>query len=158
MCSQIGRDTGEIGSRFLDIFFDDRNGQIFLLNNAVCVACLIKQNIVVFLTVAVKLITVFRNKDFLFKVHLVDTAIVDCKLCGSTAVKTVEQLGIAEKHRFFILLAGNKVIDIGETKGLCKLIADLKNTVLPNGCNGDIIVNRFRGGIFFFILFEHCFE
>lgn len=31
VCSKFRTDTGKVGSRFLDIFFDDRNGQIFAL-------------------------------------------------------------------------------------------------------------------------------
>ena len=128
------------------------------MNNSVCVACLVKQNAVVFLTVAVKLIAGFGDKDFLFKIHLIDTAIVDGKLCSRPAVKTVEQFGIRQKHRFFIFLAGNKIVDVGKPKGFCKLISDFENTVLPYCSNGDIIVNRPWDGIFLFILFKHIFK
>ena len=67
--------------------------------------------------------------------------------------------GLSKVAEAALLNIENEICDKVITEQiLCKLIADLKDTVLLNSCNGNIIVNRFRDGIFFFILFEHCFE
>ena len=152
---QVSTHTGKVVSRFLHILLAHRNGDIFLLNDRVCAGRLFKKHPVIFLTVFVKSIALQWEKNGFLKIRTVQAAVVDGDLGGCAAVEAVEQFRILKEHCFFVLTAGDGIVDVTELIGLGELIsAHLKNAVVVNRLDGDHILDAPRHNKSFFILFE----
>ena len=152
---QVGTHTGKVVSRFLNILLVHRNGDVLLLNDSVCAGGFFKKHPVIFLTVLVKSIALQGEKNGFLKVCTVQTAVVNGDLGGCAAVKAVEQFRIFKEHRFFILTAGDGIVDVTELVSLGELIsAHLKNAVIVNCLNGDHILDTPWHNKAFFILLE----
>ena len=154
MGGKVSTHTGKVCSCFLHIFLVDGNGDIFLLHDAVCAGGFFKQHLVILTAVLIQFITHHGQEYGFFKVLTVHTAVVNSDLCGSSAIQTVEQFGVGQKHGFFVLTGCHKIVDVGEFECLCKLVPDHKNTVLPDAANGNYILHLTRDGVFFFIQLE----
>ena len=155
---QVRADAREIRSRFLNVLFDDRDRDIFLLHDPVGVSGFFAEHIVVFRAVHREIVVAFRHKDILLEVIAVELVIVDRDLRRRSAVKGVQQFRIGEEHRLLIFLTGDKVVDVVKAERLCESAPDLENAVFVNAGDRDIIVDAFRNLVRFFILTEHCFE
>ena len=116
--NQICTDTGKISSCVLYTLFIDGNGNILILNNGVCTRCLIKKHFVIFLSILVQIISGCRNKDCLFKIQSVEPTVIDCDFCRCTTVKRVQKFGIFKEHRFLILTACHRIVNVRKTISL----------------------------------------
>ena len=162
MSDKIRTHTGKIVPCFFDILLAHRNGHIFVLHDRVCSCCLIQQHLVVFLTVLIQTVLRHGDQNGLLKIHPVQTSVIDGELCGSAAVKCIEQFRVFQKHGFLVLTAGHGIIDVLKFKGLCVFIsAHKENAIFPNRINGDDILYRLWHDKFFLILLEQgsqCFN
>ena len=158
MRGQISSDSCKICPCFLHILFCHRNGYILFLRNAVSACGFIQKHIVVFDTVSVQTVMLQRHKDGTLKIRLVQSVVVDRDLCGSSAVKAVQQLGVCQEHALLIFAACHKVVNIRELVSLGKLIPDLENAIRPDALDGDKVLNFVRNLELLFILRENGFN
>ena len=158
MGRQIRTDSGEIRSRFLNVFLTHGDGHILFLCDAVCSSCLIQEHIVVLHAVTVQSVTLHRHENGILKIRLVQPMVVDRDLRGCTAIQTIQKLRVGQEHAFLILSACHHIVDVAELVGLGKLVSYLKDTVRPNALDRDQILYLFRHHELLFILRQDCFD
>ena len=158
MGRQIRTDSGEICSRFLNVFLAHGDGHILFLRDAVGSGCLIQEHIVVLHAVTVQSVTLHRHENGILKIRLVQPMVVDRDLRGCTAIQTIQKLRVGQEHAFLILSACHHIVDVAELVGLGKLVSDLKDTVRPDALDGDQILHLLRHHELLFILRQDCFD
>ena len=156
--AEICAGAGKVGPSLFYVLFEHRDGDVLLLNDAVALHRLVQQHPVVFPAVDVPRIPAQRHEDVLLKVDPVQAAVVDCDLCGSPGIQTVQQLGILEKHGLLICAAGDEVVDVREAVHLGILAADEENAVRPDAPDGDHVLYTARDTVFLFVLLEKITE
>ena len=156
--AEICTGAGKVGTSLFYVLFEHRDGDVLLLNDAVALHRLIQQHPVVFPAVDVPRIPAQRHKNVLLKVDAIQAAVVDCDLCGSPGIQTVQQLGILEKHGLLICAAGDEVVDVREAVHFGVLVPDEKNAVRPDAPDGDHVLHAAGNTVFLFILLEKITE
>ena len=158
MGRQIRTDSGEIRSRFLNVFLAHGDGHILFLCDAVGSGCLIQEHIVVLHAVTVQSVTLHGHENGVLKIRLVQSVVVNRDLRGCAAIQTVQKLRVGQEHAFLILSACHHIVDVAELVGLGKLVSDLKDTVRPDALDGDQILHLLRHHELLFILRQDCFD
>ena len=145
--NQVSTDTGKIGSCVLHALFIDGDSNIFILNDGICPGCLVEKHFVIFLSVNIKLIAGFGDKNGFLKVKTVKPSVVDSQLCSSSAVKRVEKLGVFKEHCFLILTARYGIVNIRELEAFGILVlAYTENAVIINSGNGNSCTFPYQDG------------
>ena len=151
--NKVSTDTGKIGSCVLHALFVNGDSNILILNDCICTGRLVEKHFVIFLSVNIKLIAGFGDKNGFLKIQTVKPSVIDGQLCSSSAVKRVEKLGIFKEHRFLILTARYGIVNIRELEALGILVlAHTKNAVVINGGNGNTILHTLWYYKLFFVL------
>ena len=148
---QFRSHTGEVGSCFCDVLFADGYRDILLLDNAVACGGLVHDDIVILPPEAVKIVTLQFHQYRFFKVFPVEVPVVDGDFCGSTAVQTIYQSGIGQKHLPLGGFRCHHVIDVGEFEGLGIPGPHQENAIGPDPFNGDNILHPFGDTVGFLI-------
>ena len=149
---QIGAHTGKVSSRVLDVLFPHRDGDIFLLHNAVGTGRLIQQHLVILPAVHIPAVTAQGHENRLLKISPVQAAVVNGDLGGGPGVQTVQQLRIVQEHDLFVLQTGYLVVDVRKLIAFGELASNLKNTVAPHTPDGDHILHLAGNFVFLLIL------
>ena len=151
--NQVSTDTGKIGSCVLHALFVDGDSNILILNDRICTGRLVEKHFVIFLSVNIKLIAGFGDKNGFLKVQTVKPSVVDSQLCSSSAVKRVEKLGVFKEHCFLVLTACYGKVNIRELEALGILVlAHTENTVIIDCGNGNTILYALWYYKLFFVL------
>ena len=153
MGRQVSTHTGKVGSCVLDVLFSHRNGDIFLLHNAVGTGGLIQQHLVILPAVHIPAVAAQGHENRLLKISPVQTAVVNGDLGGGSGVQTVQQLRVVQEHDLFVLQTGYLVVDVRKLIAFGELAPHLKNTVTPHTPDGDHILHLSGNLVFFLILF-----
>ena len=154
MGGQVRAHTGKVRSRFFHILFVDGDRDIFFLHDAVSASGFLQQHFVIFAPKLIQTIILHREQDGLLKGFAVHAAVIDRDFGRSAAIQTVQQFRVGQKHGFLVLAGGNKIVDVGELKGLGKLVTNHKNTVLPNAADGNHILYLSGNRVSLFILLK----
>ena len=151
--NQVSTDTGKIGSCVLHALFVDGDSNILILNDCICTGRLVEKHFVIFLSVNIKLIAGFGDKNGFLKVKTVKPSVVDSQLCSSSAVKRVEKLGVFKEHCFLVLTACYGKVNIRELEALGILVlAHTENAVVINSGDGNTILYALWYYKLFFVL------
>ena len=89
MPDKVSTDTGKIIPRFLDVLLAYRYRHIFVLHDGISPRRLVKQHLVVLLTVLIQTVLRHWDKDCLLKIRLVEPAVIDSDFRGRPAVEGV---------------------------------------------------------------------
>ena len=155
VCYKVSANTGEVVSCFFNGFLIDRDRNVLVLHDSVSSGCVLKHNVVLFLSVHIEEVAGIVHLIVTLKVKTVKPAVIDSDFGCCTAIKRVKQFGILKEHRFLVLTACNGIVNVGELKGLCELIStDKENAVIVNCLDRNYILNTLRYNKLFFILFE----
>ena len=151
--NQVSTDTGKIGSCVLHALFVNGDSNILILHDGICPGSLVEKHFVIFLSVNIKLIAGFGDKNGFLKVQTVKPSVIDSQLCSSSAVKRVEKLGVFKKHCFLVLSACYGIVNIRELEALgIFVLAHTENAVVINGGNGNTILYALWYYKLFFVL------
>ena len=143
--------SGKERSGFLNVRLSDRNGHIFLLNDAVGVGRLFQQHLIVFVTVLVQSVSLVLHQDSLFKIRASHMMIANRELDTHTAVHTVQKLLVGLEYSIFVLVTRHTVVDIRESPAFGIFVSNQENTVRPYPADRDDILYRFRNLVLFLI-------
>ena len=155
---QICTDSGEVGPCLLNVLFAHGDGHILLLRNAICSGGLVQKHIVILHPVAVQTVALHRHEDRVLKICFVQSVIVDGDLCGSAAVKAVQEFRVGQEHTLLIFTACHHIVDVAEPVGLGKFVSNLENPVRPDALDRDKVLNLFWHNELLFILSEDSFD
>ena len=143
--NQVCADAGKIASCFLNIFLADRDSNILVLHNGIGAGRLFEQHFIVLIAVDIKLVAFKRQKNGFLKIKAVKPAVIDCDFGCRSAVKRVEQLGVFKKHRFLVLAARYRIVNIRKLKGLGEFVfSNLKNAIVIDSIDRNYVLYALR--------------
>ena len=156
--AEFGTDSGKVHSCFLDVLFDNGNGDVLFLHNAIAANGQIQQHFVVFLPVLVLLVTLHGHQHRLFKVPAVHAVVVDGDLRAGTGIKAVQNCRVVKEHQLLIVQGCNLVVNIREPVDLGILVAGTEDTVFPDAVNRDKVLYLARDAVLFLFLCKKPFD
>ena len=117
---------------------------------------------IVFPAVFVEIIVLRFHKDAILKVRLIQLAVVDGNFRCRVAIEGVEQGTVAFKHRLFVCLRGNLIVDVLKFVGPAVLVFPYpKQSVVINGADGNCVLHAsWQLDVVFFssFLYAHFFS
>ena len=156
--AEFGTDSGKVHSCFLDVLFDNGNGDVLFLHNAIAANGQIQQHFVMFLPVLILLVTLHGHQHRLFKVPAVHAVVVDGDLRAGTGIKAVQNCRVVKEHQLLIVQGCNLVVNIREPVDLGILVAGTEDTVFPDAVNGDQVLHLTRDAVLFLFLCKKPFH
>ena len=127
----------EKGTGFLNVFSRHGDGDILILDQAVAVGGLFRENGIVFLAVSIQPVAPAFHQDTALEVHAIQTPVVDGDFGGGVGRQAVQNAAIGGKHISLVLIGRQGVVNIRKAPGAAVLIPHLPDTVPEDTPNRD---------------------
>ena len=127
----------EKGTGFLNVFSRHGDGDILILDQAVAVGGLFRENGIVFLAVSIQPVAPAFHQDTALEVHAIQAPVVDGDFGGGVGGQTVQDAAIGGEHIPLVLVGRQGVVNIREAPGATVLIPHLPDTVPEDAPDRD---------------------